>query len=122
MASSPNERRAILQSYIEPTEEELEHGRKAPNAGHRAIVQMVRHGSARIIVTTNFHRLIENALCEQGVEPTIVASVNDQARSSSRIMSTKRVPPRSGTPDFNHSGERAAPPHECCRPWLVKAN
>ncbi len=72
--SSPNERRAILQSYIEPTEEELEHGRKAPNAGHRAIVQMVRHGSAWIIVTTNCHRLIENApSANKASEPTIVA-------------------------------------------------
>ena len=37
---------------------------------------MVRAGYVRVIVTTNFDRLIENALHERGVEPTVVASVD----------------------------------------------
>jgi hypothetical protein len=37
LASSPDERRAILQSYIEPTEEDRRERRKVPTAAHQAI-------------------------------------------------------------------------------------
>jgi hypothetical protein len=76
LASSPDERRSILHSYIEPTDEDREEGRKIPTAAHRAIAELVRAGYIRVIITTNFDRLIENALREVGVEPTIVASVD----------------------------------------------
>jgi hypothetical protein len=74
LATTPAERRAILHSYIEPSEDDREQGRKVPTAGHRAIARLVRGGYIRVIVTTNFDRLIENALREVGVEPTVVAS------------------------------------------------
>jgi hypothetical protein len=76
LASSPEERRAILHSYIEPTEEDREEGRKIPTAAHHAIADLVRGGYIRVIVTTNFDRLMENALRERGIEPTVVASVD----------------------------------------------
>jgi hypothetical protein len=76
LASSPEERRSILHSYIEPTEEDREEGRKIPTTAHHAIANLVRGGYIRVIVTTNFDRLMENALRECGVEPTIVASVD----------------------------------------------
>ncbi|MFY7863763.1 SIR2 family protein [Roseateles sp.] len=76
LAGTPEERRAILHRYIEPSEEDREEGRKVPTAAHRAIAQLVRSGHIRVIVTTNFDRLMENALREQGVEPTVVASVD----------------------------------------------
>jgi len=76
LASSPDERRAIVHSYIEPTEEDRQEGRKVPTAAHRAIAALVRAGYIRVIITTNFDRLLENALREVGVEPTIVASVD----------------------------------------------
>lgn len=74
LSSTPAERRQIIHSYIEPNEEDREEGRKVPTAGHKAIAQLVRNGFIRIIVTTNFDRLMENALREVGVEPTIVSS------------------------------------------------
>ncbi|PTW38811.1 SIR2 family protein [Rhodovulum kholense] len=74
LASTPAERRAILHSYIEPDEEDREEGRKVPTAGHKAIAKLVRGGYVRVIVTTNFDRLMENALREEGVEPTVVGS------------------------------------------------
>jgi hypothetical protein len=74
LASSPDERRSILHSYIEPTEEEQQEGKKVPTAAHHAIAELVHAGYVRVIVTTNFDRLIENALREVGVEPTIIAS------------------------------------------------
>lgn len=76
LAASPEERRSILHSYIEPTDEDREEGRKTPTAAHYAIAELVRSGYIRVIVTTNFDRLMENALRERGTEPTIVASVD----------------------------------------------
>ncbi len=74
LASSPAERRPILHSYIEPSEEDRQEGRKVPTAAHHAIAALVRGGYIRVILTTNFDRLLENALREAGVEPTVVAS------------------------------------------------
>jgi hypothetical protein len=76
LASSPEERRSILHSYIEPTEEDRDEGRKIPTVAHHALADLVRGGYVRVIVTTNFDRLMENALRERGMEPTIVASVD----------------------------------------------
>jgi hypothetical protein len=69
LASTPAERRSILHGYIEPTEEDRAEGRKAPTAAHYAIADLVRSGYVRVIITTNFDRLMENALRERGVEP-----------------------------------------------------
>lgn len=74
LAATPTERRAILHSYIEPDEEDREEGRKVPTAGHKAIARLVQQGYIRVIVTTNFDRLMENALREVGVEPTVITS------------------------------------------------
>ena len=76
IASSPDERRAILHRYIEPDEQDRDEGRKIPTRAHHAIAQLVRSGHVRVIVTTNFDRLMENALREQGVEPTVVSSAD----------------------------------------------
>lgn len=74
LSSTPAERRQIIHSYIEPDEDDREEGRKRPTSGHKAIAQLVRDGFIRVIVTTNFDRLLENALREAGVEPTVVSS------------------------------------------------
>ena len=76
LAGSPDERRAILHRYVEPTKEDRDEGRKIPTAAHRAIAELVQRGYVRIIVTTNFDRLMESALRAIGVEPTVVASVD----------------------------------------------
>lgn len=76
IASSPDERRAILHRYIEPDEQDREEGRKIPTKAHLAIAQLVRSGHIRVIITTNFDRLTENALREQGIEPTVVSSAD----------------------------------------------
>jgi hypothetical protein len=76
LAASPDERRSILHSYIEPTEEDRKEGRKLPTPAHYAVADLVRGGYLRVIVTTNFDRLMENALRERGIEPTVVASID----------------------------------------------
>ena len=76
LGSSRDERRSILDSYIEPTAEDRKEGRKLPTAAHYAIAELVQSGYVRVIVTTNFDRLLESALRERGVEPTVIASVD----------------------------------------------
>lgn len=73
---SAAERRAILHSYIEPTTEDREEGRKLPTAAHYAIADLVKLGYVRVIITTNFDRLLESAVRERGIEPNVVASVD----------------------------------------------
>jgi len=76
LATTQSERRQILHSYIEPNERDREEGRKLPTDAHKAIARLVRSGHVRVIVTTNFDRLMENALREEGIEPTVVSSVD----------------------------------------------
>lgn len=74
LASTPDERRSVLHSYIEPNAEDIEVGRKIPTRAHQAIARLVAAGHVRVIITTNFDRLTENALRENGVEPTVISS------------------------------------------------
>jgi hypothetical protein len=74
LAATPDERRSILHSYIEPDEDDIAAGRKVPTKAHRAIARLVQAGYVRVILTTNFDRLMENALRDVGVEPTVIAS------------------------------------------------
>ncbi|MEV8015260.1 SIR2 family protein [Streptomyces sp. NPDC086554] len=71
------ERQALLRSYFEPDEQEREEGRKKPTAAHHAIARLVAAGLVRVVLTTNFDRLIETALREAGIEPTVVAHPDD---------------------------------------------
>jgi len=87
LASSPDQRRAILHGYIEPDAADREEGRKVPTQAHAAIAALVAAGYIRVIITTNFDRLLENALREAGVEPTIVASVDALAGAEPIIHS-----------------------------------
>lgn len=79
LATTQTERRAIIQGFLEPTDQELEDGMKMPTPAHRAIAEMVKSGLIRVIITTNFDRLMENALRDLGIEPTVVSSVDTLA-------------------------------------------
>lgn len=76
LAQTQAERRATIEGFLEPTTEEFEEGLKIPTSAHRAIAEMVRSGHIRVIVTTNFDRLMENALRDVGIEPTVVSSLD----------------------------------------------
>ncbi|MFM9500075.1 SIR2 family protein [Streptomyces galilaeus] len=79
LTSTPFERQALLRSYFEPDEHEREDGLKQPTAAHRAIARLVAAGHVRIVLTTNFDRLMETALREANIEPTVVANAADAA-------------------------------------------
>ncbi len=74
LASSPADRNAILREYFEPTGEEREQGLKTPTGAHKAIATLVKDGYIRIILTTNFDRLLETALAEQGITPDVIST------------------------------------------------
>ena len=74
LANTPADRRQLLQSYFEPSEQEREEGKKTPTAAHKAIAKLVADGHIRVIVTTNFDRLLEQALEASGVVPNVIAS------------------------------------------------
>lgn len=77
LAPSKEDRQALLKSYFEPTDEEREKGIKTPSQAHESIAWLVKQGYVQIIVTTNFDRLLEQALKEKGVTPTVIAKPSD---------------------------------------------
>jgi SIR2-like domain len=71
LAKTTSERRTILQSYIDARAGD---DMRKPTRAHQAIAQLAASNIVRVVITTNFDRLIENAMREAGVEPTIIAS------------------------------------------------
>ncbi|WP_161972414.1 SIR2 family protein [Glaciihabitans arcticus] len=67
-------RRAILAGFFEPSDDDRDAGLKVPGPAHEAIAAMVRKGAVRVIVTTNFDRLIERALESEGISPQVITS------------------------------------------------
>jgi len=76
IAKSPAERNQLLKAFFEPNDEEREEGIKLPTAAHKAIAKMIVRGYIRVIVTTNFDRLLEKALEEEGIEPTVIRTAD----------------------------------------------
>ncbi len=74
VAKSMTERNSLLRSYFEPSEEEREEGLKVPTLAHKAIAKMVKDGYVRVILTTNFDRLLEQSLEHEGITPTVIAT------------------------------------------------
>lgn len=68
------ERRAILQSFFEPSDEEKEEGLKLPTLAHRSIAKLVSRGLVKVILTTNFDRLMETALVDEGISPVVIST------------------------------------------------
>jgi len=74
LAKSRAERQVLLRKYFEPTGDERERGLKQPQKAHRAIADLVRDGYVKVIVTTNFDHLLEDAIREINIEPTVLST------------------------------------------------
>jgi len=74
LANSPSTRASLLRPYFEPTDEERRAGRKVPTAAHRAIARLVQDGYIRVLITTNFDRLLEKAIEEVGIVPIVLST------------------------------------------------
>jgi len=85
LGKTSSERQLLLRGYFEPTPEELNDGAKQPTAAHRAIARLVSDGYVRVIVTTNFDRLMERALDEVGIAPSILSTA-DQIKGAMPLV------------------------------------
>lgn len=74
LAGTQAERQQLLRPYFEPSQQEREENAKQPTAAHRAIARLVAQGFLRIIITTNFDRLMEKALEDAAIEPMVLSS------------------------------------------------
>ncbi len=78
LAKTPAERQQLLRTYWEPTptrqEQEREEGAKRPTKAHHAVAKLIKQGYVRVVLTTNFDRLLETALQEAGIVPTVLSS------------------------------------------------
>ena len=88
VAGTREDRAALLRSYFEPDEEERASGRKLPTAAHRSIARLVGSGHVKVVLTTNFDRLLEVALAEHGIVPTVISTA-DAARGALPIIHSR---------------------------------
>jgi hypothetical protein len=79
---------ALLRAYFEPTEDERERGIKVPTAAHRAIARLVKLSHIRMILTTNFDRLMEIAVQDEGIVPDVIDS-EDSLRGAMPYIHSK---------------------------------
>lgn len=77
LTNTRTERQQLLRPYFEANEQEREEGLKQPTAAHHAIAKLAAQGFVRVVITTNFDRLLESALHEAGVEPAVLSTEDD---------------------------------------------
>lgn len=87
-AKTPAERQQLLKKYFEPSDAEREEGAKLPTKAHRAIAELVKLGYVRVVLTTNFDRLLEVALQDVGVQPTVLSS-DDHIQGAMPLIHTQ---------------------------------
>lgn len=76
VARRPAERQKLLTGYFEASPDDEAAGRKQPTLAHKAIAELARSGHIRVILTTNFDRLIERSLEAVGVSPAIISTAD----------------------------------------------
>lgn len=74
LALTQAERCYLLKQYFEPTKEGIEKGEKVPKLAHQSIAKLVAEGFIKVIITTNFDRLIEQALNNIGIIPIVLST------------------------------------------------
>ena len=89
LVSTPTERVQLMRPFFEPTEEEKELGRKEPTKAHRAIARLVKDGYIRVILTTNFDRLLERALEAEGITPQVISHEGAIAQATPLVHSDR---------------------------------
>jgi hypothetical protein len=82
LGKTRSERSALLRQYFEPTEVEKAQNLKIPSPSHRAVARLVKIGAIRLILTTNFDRLLELALADEGIVGDVIS--NDDSLSGSQ--------------------------------------
>ena len=68
LAKTPTERMGLLGEFFIPSEEDIKQKIKVPTLAHRSIAKLVKEGYIKVIITTNFDRLLEQALDELNIQ------------------------------------------------------
>ncbi len=79
LTETPNERNRLLRSYFEPNDDDALKGLKLPTDSHKAIAQLMKYEFVRVVVTTNFDRLLEKALFDINSSPIVISTDSDIA-------------------------------------------
>lgn len=87
LVKTSTERVQLMRPFFEPTDKEKELGWKSPTKAHYAIARLVKAGYIRVILTTNFDRLLEKALESEGVTPQVISSVGAIAQATPIVHS-----------------------------------
>lgn len=82
LVKMPTERVQLMRGFFEPSDEERELGWKNPTKAHQAIAKLAKEGYIRVILTTNFDRLLERALETEGVIPQVICHESDIEKST----------------------------------------
>lgn len=82
LVKEPTERVQLMRGFFEPTDEERELGWKKPTKAHEAIAKLAKEGYIRVILTTNFDRLLERALEAEDVIPQVIYHESDIEKST----------------------------------------
>ena len=87
LCQTRTERQQLLRGYMESNAEEREKGIKRPTVAHHAIAALAAQGFIRVVLTTNFDRLLETALDSADVNP-VVLSRPDQVEGALPLIHT----------------------------------
>lgn len=82
LVKEPTERVQLMRGFFEPTAEEKELSWKKPTKAHKAIAKLVKEGYIRVILTTNFDRLLERALEAEDIIPQVICHESDIEKST----------------------------------------
>ncbi|MEE8659252.1 hypothetical protein CGLAMM_01025 [Acetobacteraceae bacterium EV16G] len=68
------DRQQFLRRLFEASPEERKQGKKLPTDAHHVIAKLMEKGLVKVVVTTNFDRLLEQALAARGVPHVVIDS------------------------------------------------
>jgi hypothetical protein len=80
LAPTQRERQGLLRRFFESDPQAVGpngEGAIAPNPAHRCIARLIKLGVIRVIVTTNFDHLLEEAVRDEGLQPVVLATETD---------------------------------------------
>ena len=72
LAKKPTERVQLMRHFFEQNKDDKELGYKLPTQAHRKIANLAKEGYIKVILTTNFDRLIEKALFDAQVSYQVI--------------------------------------------------
>ena len=90
IVGKPTERVQLMKTFFEPNDEEKELGWKSPTKAHIAIARLAKMGYVRVILTTNFDRLLEKAFGSEGITPQVIS--HEEAISQATPIVHSKIP------------------------------